>query len=202
MKTYGKAVILAGWLALLIITCSNTQARVGPASLADMSNGSNYITLAHVESVKSINGVKIASVLTEKVFKGRFTNSRFYVLAEPTWQCDISEAIPGERVLLFLNPTKNSVVHFRFGYRKKAAVRISHTPLFSIAHSGRGRMPLRKIKGKDYITVYTYGVTLPSNIKTVNGPNPKEAEYMRSALLQDIVTALPFKSAKKVTKRN
>ena len=55
-------------------------------------------------------------------------------LASPTWTCDISTAIAGERVLLFLKADESGRL--------------------TILHSGRGRMPLRDVDGQQFATFF------------------------------------------------
>ena len=96
-------------------------------------------------------------------------------LASPTWTCDISEAKKGETVLLFLTKSGKS-------------------RSYAIAHSGRGRLPLRTVAGKSYATFWP-GVILPKDIPTIDGPEPKW-DFIRSVevtLLRDLVKKAPQK---------
>jgi hypothetical protein len=96
-------------------------------------------------------------------------------------------------VLLFLVRSKNSVVERRFW--RKPPVRVNVSPLFFIAHSGRGRMPLRVVGGTTYVTLWTDDVTLPSHLRTIAGPDARFARFIRSAPLADIVQSIGQKHA-------
>jgi len=73
-------------------------------------------------------------------------------------------------------------------HKPPAHVRLS--PLFFIAHSGRGRMPLRVVGGRTYVTLWTRDVILASRIKTIAGPEARCADFIRSARLTDITQAI------------
>jgi hypothetical protein len=120
-------------------------------------------------------------------------SSCFYFVAEPTWTCDTSDAVAGETVLLFLSRVREQTIErpnlgkppVRVGAAKQQA-------LFYIAHSGRGRMPVRQVNGQTYVTLWTEDVLLPPGIQTIDGPHPGSAEYIRSALLTDMVREPPL----------
>lgn len=82
-----------------------------------------------------------------EVWKGPKTASVEF-LASPTWVCDISDAKPDETVLLFL------------GKGKEAG--------WVINCAGRGRLPLRSLDGKTYVTFA--GVILPPGTPSITVP--------------------------------
>jgi hypothetical protein len=96
--------------------------------------------------------VKVATAEVIETWKGTPLREVRYV-ASPLWTCDISDAEKGERVVLFLGSRKGS-------------------PIMMIAHSGRGRMPLREVEGKTYATFWDE-VELPKGTATIPGPEPK-----------------------------
>lgn len=86
-----------------------------------------------------------------------------------TWTCDISDAKKGETVLLFL--TKGGEARS-----------------YAIAHSGRGRLPLRTVDSKSYATFWP-DIRLPKDTPTIDGPEPKW-DFIRSVeveTLRDLV---------------
>ena len=80
-----------------------------------------------------------------------------------TWTCDISDAKKGEEVVLFLTRTKGG-------------------PGLEICHSGRGRMPLREVRGKTDATLWVFDVRLPEGTATIPGLEP-EYSFIRSVEL-------------------
>ena len=97
-------------------------------------------------------GKRYAKAKVAEVWKGTPTE-RVEFLASRTWTCDISEAKKGETVLLFL-------------------IKSNKSRSYAIAHSGRGRMPLRAVEGKSYATFWL-DVRLPKDTPTIDGPEPK-----------------------------
>jgi hypothetical protein len=105
--------------------------------------------------------VKVATAEVIETWKGTPLREVRYV-ASPLWTCDISDAEMGERVVLFLRSRKGS-------------------PIMMIAHSGRGRMPLREVEGKTYATCWDE-VALPKGTTTIPGSEPKYS-FIRSVEL-------------------
>ena len=128
-------------------------AKVAATPLDDLATRSELIVIAKVESIEKARGSKqYAKARVTEIWKGAQTESVEF-LASPTWTCDISEAHKGETVVLFLTKTGKS-------------------RSYQIAHSGRGRMPLRAVGDKSYATFWN-DVILPKDTPTIDGPDPK-----------------------------
>ena len=163
-------------IAILAITAVaglpvNLAARVGSISFEDLVKRSDYIVVGEVVAVDNVEQIKVAKVHVTRTLKGSPTQD-VYFLASPTWTCDITSAEVGEKALFFF--TKN-----------QSATNPKTQPFFQIAHSGRGKMPLRQIEGIDFVTSWS-DVRLPKEINTVAGPEPKY-EFIRSAPLEQII---------------
>lgn len=127
-----RAPLLIAILALFTVT--QLSAKVARIEFSKLIAISELIVVATVDSVGFPIGKRYARATVKEVWKG--TNlSKVEFLASPTWTCDISEAKKGETVLLFLTQSKKS-------------------RSYAIAHSGRGRMPLRTIAGKRCATFW------------------------------------------------
>jgi hypothetical protein len=184
------AYLLATLLAL--VPTRSAQAKVPRVTLGYLIRTSDYIVLARVEGVDARAGMKIARAVPLREFKATHPadsgRAPFYFVAEPTWTCDTSDAAPGETVLLFLSRVREqTIVRPDLGQPPVRVGAAKQQPLFCIAHSGRGRMPARQVNGKTYVTLWTDDVLLPPGIPTINGPHPGTGEYIRSALLTDMV---------------
>jgi len=157
------------------LTATQTFAKVASVQFSNLVANCELIIVAKVESVSSpLIGKRYAKARVTEVWKGTNTPTVEF-LASPTWTCDISEAKKGETVLLFLTKSDKS-------------------RSYSIAHSGRGRLPLRTVAGKTYATFWP-DVKLPKEIPTIDGPEP-EWDFIRSvevALLRDLVKKAPPK---------
>ncbi len=139
---------------------SPVRAKVAAVAFKDLVAGSEVIVVAQVTKVEA--GGKDQDVATARVievWKGS-PGAVVRYLASPTWTCDISDAKEGERIVLFLAKSKDS-------------------PLLTIAHSGRGRMPLREVEGKSYATLWTIDVILLDGTPTIPGPEP-DISFIRS----------------------
>ncbi len=101
--------------------------------------------------------VKVATAQVIETWKGPPRREVRYV-ASPLWTCDTSHGEKGERVVLFLEGRQNS-------------------PIMMITQSGRGRMPLREVKGESYATIRSNDVQLPKGTVTIPGPEPRYSFY-------------------------
>jgi hypothetical protein len=151
-------------------------AEVAEIPLKELVTRSDLIVLAKVSKVEDgpadikteddrfFPRVKVATAQVVETWKGTALQEVRYV-ASPLWTCDISDAEKGERVVLFLESRKGS-------------------PILMIAHSGRGRMPLREVEDKTYATLWD-DVRLPKGIATIPGPEPKYS-FIRSVELSKL----------------
>jgi hypothetical protein len=182
--------VLAALLAVMALS-SFSFARIGPIDFASLVRGSDLIVLGEVLDITTIKGVKFARINVLETYKGTKVHELF-VLAQPTWVCDISDANKDERALFFLYPYTDTregldkLSSFRSVSRKDLEQAGLGTSIFSIADAGRGRMPLRTIKGQEYATIWVWDVLLPANVHTVPGPRP-QYRFIRSARLIDIL---------------
>lgn len=113
------ATLIAGLASGLI---GAAPPKVMTITLAKLVEQSDLILVARVDEVSwRLTGNRIARATPIEIWKGD-AKSAVEFLAMPTWTCDISTAVADERVVLFLRTDEK-------GSR-------------TIAHSGRGRMPL------------------------------------------------------------
>jgi hypothetical protein len=155
---------------ITVFAATHVFAKVGSIEFSNLVANCDLIVMAKVESVSSgLLGKKYGKAKVAEVWKGTKTQSVEF-LASPTWTCDISEAKKGETVLLFLTKSDSS-------------------RSYVIAHSGRGRLPLRTVAGKSYATFWV-DVRLPQRTPTIDGPDPQWT-FIRSvdvATVRDLVT--------------
>ncbi len=133
---------VATWISLSALA----NAKVGTIDLSELARRTSIVVIADVRTVETIGGVKIASADVVSRVKGKPVSQVFFV-AQPTWNCDISRAAPGERVLLFLDEIRaprNGSPELQSAIQEIARRGDS---LYLIAHSGRGQIPLRKAHG-------------------------------------------------------
>jgi hypothetical protein len=146
-------------IVFILLAISQSFAKVASVQFTNLVANCDLIVVAKVESVSSpLIGKKYAKARVTEVWKGAKADTVEF-LASPTWTCDISEAKKGETVLLFL--TKDG-----------------ESRSYAIAHSGRGRLPLRTITGKSYATFWPE-VIFPKEVPTIAGPEP-EWDFIRS----------------------
>ena len=76
---------------------------------------------------------------------------------------------------------------------------VGSAPFWLLSWSGRGKMPIRNVHGKQYATLWTADVRLPATISTISGPERKYSAFIRSAPLSQV---LDFVRRSSVRKRN
>lgn len=151
-----------GLIAIALAVPRAGTAKVASAPLVGLVVAADAIVVATVTDVSEDHaGTKLATATVEEALKGPAHRAVRFI-ASPSWLCDSADAVIGERVLLFL-------------------VRDDHGELV-IAHSGRGRMPIRQEKGVELATIWTSDILLPANFPTFAGPDP-DAEYIQSVEL-------------------
>jgi hypothetical protein len=138
----------------LLISAPPVHAMVIPPRIAQLAEASEMIVLA---KVKSVNGWAIAknrraTATVIETWKGPKTEIVEYRVS-PTFACDISDANRDETVLLFL--AKDKKAHWE------------------IVWSGRGRMPLRMVNGKEYLTHFG-DVIFPAETVSIRTPEKNE----------------------------
>jgi hypothetical protein len=170
------------WMVCGLVAAFPGEAKVGRIKLGELIRGSDCILLAQVEQMLTIDGLKVAKAVPRQVLKGSPNVTTLYFVADKTWTCDISTAQTGETALLFLVKAKSDRIERRM--IRKPTARVTLKPLFLIGDSGRGRMPMRTVKGRTYVTLWTGDVELPTQIRNI--PGPERYSFIRSALLSDI----------------
>jgi hypothetical protein len=131
-------------------------AKVEGVTLKGLAARSDLIVFARVTKIEAgPNGVrpagdesrpvKVATAQVIETWKGDEVREVRYI-ASPTWACDTASAAVGERVVLFLE-----------GSREKS---------YSIAHAGRGRMPIHELNDTRYAELADE-VILPEGTPTV-----------------------------------
>jgi hypothetical protein len=143
-----------------VVTLISVLALLPPTSLGklvniylpEMAKQSDVIVLADVTSVGKMQGMKVATAQVRHGYKGNALTVKF--LAQPTWTCDSSHAVVGERVLLFLTDVSRLSGN-------DPIVKLSKTGVYLLSHSGRGRIVLRESKSQWIAPVERYDKTLP-----------------------------------------
>jgi hypothetical protein len=158
-------------LGLLAGSASPALAKVASIRLEQMVSRSDLVVVARVVSVSQAraDGPRVAKAKVLETWKGA-TGAAVEYRASPTWACDISEAFEGETVVLFLVKSKGA-------------------KLLSIAHAGRGRMPLREVKGREYAAFWCGEVRLPPATETITLPDQtlKWVRHVERRDLRDLV---------------
>lgn len=112
--------------------------------IAMFAQESDMIIEATVTKIEGVEGARVASCTPTATWKGK-PDEVVQFLASRTWTCDISTAVQGERVVLFLKAGDSGQL--------------------SIYHSGRGRMLRREFEGREYESFYG-DISFPENSVT------------------------------------
>jgi hypothetical protein len=164
--------------AVIAITCTASlmcfplaQSKISAQRVEDLIRSSDEIivaTIAEVSEPSALNGgVRIATAKIVSVLKGEHLRTLQF-RASPGWMCDITDAKTGDAVLLFLSGSFNGA--------------------FGVALAGRGYMPLRRVDGKQYATLWD-DVVLPEGAPVIPGPD-RRFTFIRSVelrYLEDLV---------------
>jgi len=159
-------------LLLSTLLLTTASARIAPSTLDDLIAESDEIVVAKVTELlptsTSDRDLVYASASVEKTLKGTLRDS-FLFRASPAGICDASGAVKDETALFFLARNGDGT--------------------FYITGAGRGRLPLREVDGKTYVTFTNAGIIIPDSLKTIPGQDPKYA-FVVSAALQDMETMI------------
>jgi hypothetical protein len=115
---------------------------------------SDYIVVGNVVSVSNGN----ADLNIIKTLKGNKNQTGIEYRILHTGDSDLSDAVQGEKVLLFLSRNKAG---------KNADTLNSTKDSLCISFSGRGRMPFCIIDGIEHVNILTKDLWLPKHCKTV-----------------------------------
>lgn len=176
-------------------------AEVASVDLENLVRISDVIVIGQVRNVREVryqraesgeeqpvrrypDPLPIADVSVLKVLKGPTDVDRLLYPAARTWECDETEAVPGETALFFFVDTQPPEER-RGTLADELAIAFGTTRLYTVNWSGCGRMPLRQIDGRDYATYYT-DIVMPEELPNVDGPNPEYASFIRSAPLEEL----------------
>ena len=136
--------VMASAAAGVALFSAGASAEVAAVTFQNLAKGSDLIVIATVSKIETVvpdpnnhdyghgqfDTVEIATAQVVENLKGEPVREVQY-FATPTFVCDTSCAIQGERVVLLLEKVKDS-------------------PYMAIAHCGCGRMPLRALVAKEY----------------------------------------------------
>ena len=142
--------VIQVWLVAVIITLFSPKATLSRALMPTfemLTRTATLIVVAQVESVTEKGNVRIATARTIDVWKGQLAGTVQF-RASKSWTCDVSNAIPGETVVLFL-------------------VDDAQTGETAIAYSGIGRLPVNDAEGMQ--TVMLYGPLFTKALKQEAG---------------------------------
>ena len=160
-------------------------AKVASAPLAEVVAGAAVIVVAKDVAVRKVGKVRVGRAAVVRVLKGDPHLKEVLYLADPTWACDTAEVKVGQRSLLLLRDVPKPGGPLEL---PDLPTRIGDQPILQIHWAGRGRMPIRRIDGQEFATVWDE-VILPKEIEQRPGPNRKY-EFIRSARLQDLIDAI------------
>ncbi len=162
-------------------------AKVARTDLSSLVRKSHLIVVATVEELIKDCGVTLARAVPMRSLKGSAPQSLFFV-AQPTWRCDVSKAVEGETVLLFLDAEKSRQVRVWDPSARKVVV--SSGPLFSIAHSGRGRLVIESVEGELAAAVYTGGVERPAALPSLRPVRSSKCDTLQTVPLDKLARAI------------
>ena len=143
-------------LVVSVLQITTAEAKVKALKLQEVVKDADFIGIVEVTSIMMAQkGRRVATAKVVALWKGNVTETVQF-LAEPTWECDVSDAKAGERIVLFAS--KGS----------------GNKSVSEIAHSGRGRMPITD-KGEKTVCLCSYDIILPKGSRGPESPNIGES---------------------------
>lgn len=130
--------VIQVWFVCLAITLFSPEdalSRPVMPTLEALTRSASLIVVAQVENVTKKGDVSVATARVIDVWKGQSTEIVQF-RASKSWVCDISTAIPGEIVVLFLAD-------------------VGQTDVKAIAYSGIGRLPVNDAEGRQTVELYS-----------------------------------------------
>jgi hypothetical protein len=154
--------VITGFLMLysLLLLCPTTSATWAHTDLKSQTVEAVAIVVARVDDVRLVGDARIAWATVLSSFKNLRVGQRFTFRAQKIASCDISYAVIGETVLLFLEnsrplPTKledsEGLLFPRFEAEK--AQHLGDLPFYFLAREGRGRTSVAVYKQTLYLPV-------------------------------------------------
>jgi hypothetical protein len=206
-----SCLMIAAMMALLVGECVS---KVAPTTLQELADHADLIVIGKVTRVIEVKGIQVAEVQVSDTVKG-VPHPTIYYLAQPTWICDITSATVAEETLFFFNqyefdPQPASIAFARpagqagtytvqngpapvglfkepLGFREQVNALVGSSHFWQVSWSGRGKMPIRNVQGKRYVTLWTGDVRLPASIPTIGGPERKYSAFIRSAPVSPVL---------------
>lgn len=148
MRLRGISICVA--VALSASLCPRAaQSRPIVPTIEMLTKAAGVIVVARVEEVERERGHRVATARVLETWKGAPAEKVRY-RASKTWVCDVSDAVVGETVVLFLagDPTQ----------------------LMGIAYSGMGRLPVKDAGGRSVVGLH--GNRFPKELKARAGVGP------------------------------
>lgn len=192
MNSRGRCNVVLTATTCLLALPHAALAKLPPVSLEEFAHAPVIVT-GTVDEVQEVDGVSFAVLSVEASWTSTASPTQLFVFAERTWGCDISRAVAGERVLMFLSeldltedPTWSSRAVKRLSDNQLGAARKlagKKAPVFQIYWSGHGRMPEKLVDGRRYVGV-PLGVDLPKSMTSI--PWKERVEPYTFVLLADV----------------
>lgn len=185
-----KRTFMALLLLILLSLGVPTLGDVAPTSLEKLTKISMLAVVTDVKRILEIEGAKIAEAEVIMSLKGASKpKEMIYFIAQPTSIEDTSHAAAGDMLLLFLEP-ESMEVNMDSPFLTKVRQEIGDRPVWRITWSGRGRLPVTRVNGVDYIQSLVdqqlADVRLPKNLTAI--PSPSNNARVHLIKLDDIVS--------------
>lgn len=150
------------FVCILILSSKPCLSYVIEITLTKMIKISDYIILGKVRNIVTIGKTRYAVIDVVRTLRAKSRVGRLlYRLYDGFFACDITTAIKGETALFFVKDSDNSDQKPP-GDGKR---------IVSDIWSGRGRMPVSTVKGREFVALWTATVILPKCIENTSIPD-------------------------------
>lgn len=152
-----KTPLVAALGIVFFAAADPASAQPATTMLRELARSAAIIAVTRVIRVERVGGVKVASVRVLRPIKGARAGQTLSYIAQPTWTCDTSTAALGETTLLFLDRFEGQrfAAFYPREYARLSAEqarrRRERVPIYQVAQSGAGRMPILVRRGEAYL---------------------------------------------------
>ncbi len=148
-------------VAILFGLVAPAHARVASTDLDGLASGADVIGVMRVDQIETIKGVRIARATVVTPLAGCKAGQTFFLVAEPTWTCDVGEARTGEKSVFCLSRLREPLSRLQIRELKRALQPVeSDKRIHTISHAGRGHFPVVRKGTTDWLNTGKYGFDL------------------------------------------
>ncbi len=176
-----------GALLLVVAVQASAGADVQHLPLERLAHGSEAVVLGRAVDIVEVSveyvpdldepeeqppKARLARIAVDRWIGGRRKAKSIWIWGTPTWTCDMTYARKGELCLWFLD-AGDVEAWLKPASRARLRKAVGEQPIYRVAHSGRGQMPVRTRAGQTYVKTWPGELRMPRGIATIPTLDPR-----------------------------